>query len=99
MTVSTSSMHFTTCSCEPLMVITGHMHTIPMRWCVLSHQEYAKCMDMKNAVDKVAKKLSMNVTFSCVNGTSAGDCMTKIKAGSADLVTLDGGDIKTAGIT
>ena len=99
MTVSTSSMQFTTCSFEPFMVITGHMHTIPMRWCVLSDQEYAKCMDMENAVDKVAEELSMNVTFSCVNGTNAGDCMTKIKAGSADLVTLDGGDITTAGIT
>ncbi|KAK2574197.1 Serotransferrin [Acropora cervicornis] len=97
MMVSTSSMQFTTCSCEPFMVITGHMHTIPMRWCVLSEQEYAKCMDMENAVDKLAEKRSMNVTFSCVNGTSAEDCMMKIKAGSADLVTLDGGDIKTAG--
>ena len=94
MTVSTSSMQFTTCSCEPFMVITGHMHTIPMRWCVLSEQEYSKCMDMKNAVEKI----DTGVKFSCVNGTNAEDCMTKIKAGSADLVTLDGGDIKTAGI-
>ncbi|XP_015772337.1 PREDICTED: melanotransferrin-like [Acropora digitifera] len=81
-----------------VFLASGHMHTIPMRWCVLSDQEYAKCMDMENAVDKVAEELSMNVTFSCVNGTNAGDCMTKIKAGSADLVTLDGGDIKTAGM-
>ena len=66
---------------------------------MLNNGEYAKCMDLKHAVDKVAEKRSMNVTFSCVNGTSAEDCMMKIKAGSADLVTLDGGDIKTAGIT
>ena len=66
---------------------------------MLKHGEYAKCMDLKHAVDKVAEKLSMIVTFSCVNGTSAEDCTMKIKAGSADLVTLDGGDIKTAGIT
>ena len=41
----------------------------------------------------------MNVTFSCVRGTNADNCMMKIKDGSADLITLDGGDIKTAGIT
>ena len=75
------------------------MHTTPMRWCVLGGKEYAKCMEMKNAVDKVAEKRNMNVAFSCVNGTSAEDCMMKIKAGSADLVNLDGGEIKTAGIT
>ena len=66
---------------------------------MLSDKENTKCMDMKNAVDKVAEKISKNVTFSCVKGTNAEDCMTKITAGSADLVTLDGGDIKTAGIT
>ncbi|XP_067032998.1 melanotransferrin-like [Acropora muricata] len=81
-----------------VLLASGHMHTTPMmRWCVLSDKEYTKCMEMKNAVDKVAKKLSMNVAFSCVNGTSAEDCMMKIQASSADLVTLDGGDIKTAG--
>ncbi|KAK2574286.1 Melanotransferrin [Acropora cervicornis] len=73
------------------------MHIIQMRWCVLSNQEQAKCMDMKYATHKVAEKLSMNVTFSCVMGENADDCMKKIKVGSADLVTLDGGDIKTAG--
>ena len=76
------------------------MHTTPMmRWCVLGGKEYEKCMEMKNAVDKVAEKEAINMTFSCVNGTSAEDCMMKIKAGSADLVTLDGGDINDAGIT
>ena len=85
-------MHFTTCSImNHLWLLTGH---IPMRWCVLSDQENTKCMDMKNAVEKI----DTSVNFSCVNGTNAEDCMTKIKAGSADLVTLDGGDIKTAGI-
>ena len=74
------------------------MHTTPMmRWCVLSDKENTKCMEMNNAVDKVAEKLSLNVTFSCVTGTSAEDCMMKVKAGYADLVTLDGGEIKTAG--
>ena len=87
-----SSMHFTTCSImNHLWLLTGE---IPMRWCVLSDQENTKCMDMKNAVEKI----DTGVEFSCVNGTNAEDCMMKIKAGSADLVTLDGGDIKTAGI-
>ena len=52
------------------------MHTTPMmRWCVLGGKEYEKCMEMKNAVDKVAEKEAINMTFSCVNGTSAEDCM------------------------
>ena len=75
------------------------MHTIPMRWCVLSDKENTKCMDMERGVYQVAVKLGMIVNFSCVSGTNAEDCMMKIEAGSADLVTLDGGDIKTAGIT
>ena len=77
------------------------MHTgIPMRWCVLSDKENAKCMRMKHPVCYYAAgKVGVTVDFSCVRGINAEDCMMKIKAGSADLVTLDGGDIKTAGIT
>ncbi|XP_067032993.1 serotransferrin-like isoform X2 [Acropora muricata] len=78
----------------------GHLHTgIPMRWCVLSDKENAKCMRMKYPVYyHAAGKVGVTVDFSCVPGINAEDCMMKIKAGSADLVTLDGGDIKTAGM-
>ena len=34
---------------------------------------------------------------SCVAGNTTEDCMTKIKDGQADLVTLGGGDIYKAG--
>ena len=68
-----------------------------MRWCVLSDKEHAKCMDFQAAIGMLANKLNMQVQFSCVIGPTPEDCMMKIKSGSADLITLDGGDIKTAG--
>ncbi|XP_068748594.1 melanotransferrin-like [Montipora capricornis] len=71
----------------------GHSHVFQMRWCVIPAEEYAKCLDFS----KTASKLSSEVEFSCVRGSTPVDCMGKIKSGSADLITLDGGDIQTAG--
>ncbi|XP_068677681.1 serotransferrin-like isoform X2 [Montipora foliosa] len=76
----------------------GHMHVFQMRWCVISEKEYTKCLDFnKTAIVALASELSWEVQFSCVKGSSPDDCMGKIKSGSADLITLDGGEIQTAG--
>lgn len=44
-----------------------------------------------------AQEANINITASCVGGTSYDDCVTKISKGQADLVTLDGGSVFEAG--
>uniref|UniRef100_A0A3B4XGH8 Serotransferrin n=1 Tax=Seriola lalandi dorsalis TaxID=1841481 RepID=A0A3B4XGH8_SERLL len=60
-----------------------------VKWCVKSEQEYRKCLDLAAAAP----------AFSCVRKENTIDCITAIKAGEADAITLDGGDIYTAGLT
>ncbi|WP_289465478.1 hypothetical protein, partial [Klebsiella pneumoniae] len=59
-----------------------------VRWCVTSDQESRKCSDLATAAP----------AFSCVRKENTIDCITAIKAGEADAITLDGGDIYTAGL-
>ena len=70
---------------------------MPMKWCTKSDKEQTKCNAMKAAMEQLASANNMNITFSCVQDTSAANCMVKIKNGDADLITLDGGEINTAG--
>uniref|UniRef100_A0A3B4U175 Serotransferrin n=1 Tax=Seriola dumerili TaxID=41447 RepID=A0A3B4U175_SERDU len=59
-----------------------------VKWCVKSEQEYRKCLDLATAAP----------AFSCVRKENTIDCITAIKAAEADAITLDGGDIYTAGL-
>ena len=68
-----------------------------MRWCTISAEETSKCKEFKSAINKYASKAKLSVDFSCVQGSKAVDCMKKIMSGNADLITLDGGEIFTAG--
>ena len=51
---------------------------------------------MKN-VSEIARKKSMDIHLSCVLGNNSDDCVTKIKNNDADLKTLDGGRVYSAG--
>lgn len=59
-----------------------------VKWCVKSDAEFRKCSDL------AAKAPA----FSCVKKENTIDCIVAIKAGEADAITLDGGDIYTAGL-
>ncbi|XP_029308597.1 LOW QUALITY PROTEIN: transferrin-a [Cottoperca gobio] len=59
-----------------------------VRWCVISSIEHKKCVDL------AAKAPG----FSCVMKDNTINCIIAIKAGEADAITLDGGDIYTAGL-
>ncbi|XP_037313676.2 transferrin-a [Pungitius pungitius] len=58
-----------------------------VKWCVTSDREHDKCRALAASAP----------AFSCVKRESVLSCITAIKAGEADAITLDGGDIYTAG--
>ncbi|KAM9036971.1 melanotransferrin-like [Sarcophilus harrisii] len=66
-----------------------------LRWCVLSAAEIQKCGDMAVAFSR--KQLKPDIQ--CVAGESTRHCMEQIQAKAADVITLSGGDVYTAGQT
>ncbi|XP_028988133.1 serotransferrin-like [Betta splendens] len=81
---------------KPLLLVSllGCLATVftapaeKVRWCLISDTENQKCLFL-------AKKAP---ALSCVRRDSAKDCIIAIKAHEADAITLDGGDIYTAGL-
>ncbi|XP_073531115.1 melanotransferrin [Phyllobates terribilis] len=65
------------------------------RWCSINIEEIWKCGDMATAF----KDKKLYPSIQCVSAASHEDCMRMIQQKDADAVTLDGGDIYTAGKT
>ncbi|XP_030630351.1 transferrin-a [Chanos chanos] len=63
-------------------------------WCAKSDQELKKC----NAIAAKIKEKSPDTQFSCVKHEGSDACIKAIKSGVADAITLDGGDIYSAGL-
>ncbi|XP_072113075.1 uncharacterized protein [Mobula birostris] len=61
-------------------------------WCTISVAELSKCKDLKDAMS------NYYFNFECIREDSAAACLTAIKAGNADAVTVDGGDIYVGGL-
>ncbi|XP_078597834.1 uncharacterized protein LOC144873914 isoform X1 [Branchiostoma floridae x Branchiostoma japonicum] len=85
-------MHITVHSRNQAPTITHHSKTETLRWCTISSQEQQKCQEMSRAFSR-----RLNHRLECVQGQSTEDCMYKISHNMADVITLDGGDIYTAG--
>jgi len=66
-----------------------------MRWCTTSNEEQTKCTDFKAELVKIDNATNPE----CVQAENAVECMQKIVDGTADLITLDGGDVYKAGNT
>lgn len=63
------------------------------RWCVTSLPEKMKCEDLMMSL----KAKNIFPELDCILAESAIGCMELISEGVADLVTLDAGDVYTAG--
>ncbi|XP_026802007.2 serotransferrin-2 isoform X2 [Pangasianodon hypophthalmus] len=59
-----------------------------IRWCLKSEQEAQKCRQLASKSD----------LLSCVKREGSMECIKAIKKGEADAITLDGGEIYTAGL-
>ncbi|XP_040911895.1 serotransferrin-like [Toxotes jaculatrix] len=59
-----------------------------VKWCVKSSQEHLKCSALA----------AQAPGFSCVRRENSLECIIAIRADEADAITLDGGDIYTAGL-
>ncbi|XP_077415330.1 serotransferrin-like isoform X2 [Vanacampus margaritifer] len=71
-----------------LVAVVLSAPTEHVRWCVKSDKEHQKCLDL-------AAKAPV---FTCVKKLDSLGCITAIHEGTADAITLDGGDIYTAGL-
>ncbi|KAM7379337.1 hypothetical protein PAMP_004899 [Pampus punctatissimus] len=59
-----------------------------VKWCVTSDDELRKCQRLK----------THSPVFDCERRETTYDCISEIRAGKADAITLDGGDIFRAGL-
>ncbi|CAB1354000.1 unnamed protein product [Coregonus sp. 'balchen'] len=69
-----------------------------MRWCTVSEQEQKKCAELAKALVAVLPPAAVAAfaRLSCVRAYSTTDCINKIRANRADMVTLDAGEVYTA---
>ncbi|MEQ2260378.1 hypothetical protein XENORESO_015313, partial [Xenotaenia resolanae] len=69
-----------------------------MRWCTVSDPEQRKCAELAKALVAVlpSAAIAAFARLSCVRASSTADCIDKIKANRADIVTLDAGEVYSA---
>lgn len=67
----------------------------PVRFCVTSEEELAKCHDLQKAA--MAYGVGANVGIGCVLDTTDEHCFPDIYLGGADVIALDGGDVYKVG--
>ncbi|XP_057701565.1 saxiphilin-like [Corythoichthys intestinalis] len=69
-----------------------------IRWCTVSNPEQRKCAEMAKALMAVLPPTDLNTfaRLSCIRASSQTDCINKVTANRADIVTLDAGDVYSA---
>ncbi|XP_075908527.1 melanotransferrin-like isoform X2 [Petromyzon marinus] len=75
-----------------MLVMTKRVHT-SLRWCTISTGEESKCTIMKTALSTAG----ISPPLLCVRAADRKECMQKIEDGFADAVTLDSGEVFSAG--
>ncbi|XP_071768761.1 saxiphilin-like [Centroberyx gerrardi] len=69
-----------------------------MRWCTVSDPEQRKCAELAKALVAALPPAAVAAfaRLSCVRAYSTADCVSKIRANRADVVTLDAGEVYSA---
>nr|XP_060640846.1 serotransferrin-1-like [Anolis sagrei ordinatus] len=69
-----------------------------VRWCTLSDAEQRKCSELSRALLSASapSALSAFTRMSCIRVHNTRDCIDKIRANKADVVSLDAGDVYSA---
>ncbi|XP_049441361.1 saxiphilin-like [Epinephelus fuscoguttatus] len=69
-----------------------------MRWCTVSDPEQRKCADLAKALVAVLPPAAVAAfaRLSCIRASSTTDCIDRIRANRADIVTLDAGEVYSA---
>uniref|UniRef100_A0A3Q1GVE5 Serotransferrin n=1 Tax=Acanthochromis polyacanthus TaxID=80966 RepID=A0A3Q1GVE5_9TELE len=72
--------------------------TKKMRWCTVSDPEQRKCAELAKALVAVLPPAAVAAfaRLSCIRASSTADCIDRIKANRADIVTLDAGEVYSA---
>ncbi|XP_061688474.1 saxiphilin-like isoform X2 [Syngnathoides biaculeatus] len=72
--------------------------TKKMRWCTVSDPEQRKCAEMGKALLAVPPPATANAFpgLSCIRAFSLTDCINKVTANRADVVTLEAGGVYSA---
>ncbi|XP_041638917.1 melanotransferrin [Cheilinus undulatus] len=68
------------------------------RWCTVSDPEHRKCAELAKALVAVLPPAAVAAfaRLSCIKESSTTDCIDKIRANRADIVTLDAGEVYSA---
>ncbi|XP_036382181.1 saxiphilin [Megalops cyprinoides] len=69
-----------------------------IRWCTVSELEQRKCAELAKALVAVLPPAAVAAfaRLSCIRAYSTTDCIDKIRANRADVVTLNAGEVYTA---
>ncbi|XP_078104758.1 saxiphilin-like isoform X1 [Sander vitreus] len=69
-----------------------------MRWCTVSDPEQRKCAELAKALVAVLPPADVAAfaRLSCIRASSTTDCINRIRANRADIVTLDAGEVYSA---
>ncbi|CAJ1050673.1 LOW QUALITY PROTEIN: serotransferrin [Xyrichtys novacula] len=82
----------------PLLIFVFCVRAKKMRWCTVSDPEHKKCAELAKALVAVLPPAAVAAfaRLSCIRASSTTDCIEKIRANRADIVTLDAGEIYSA---
>lgn len=81
-----------------LTIILSHIDAKKMRWCTVSEPEQRKCAELAKALVAVLPpaEVAAFARLSCILASSTTDCIERIRANRADIVTLDAGEVYSA---
>ncbi|XP_061730358.1 saxiphilin-like [Nerophis ophidion] len=67
-----------------------------VRWCTVSNPEHRKCAEVAKSLLAVLPPAAILARVFCVRAFSTTDCINKVRANGADIVTVDAGEVYSA---